>query len=252
MPRVYRMLLVFCLCCWLPSVVYAATFPIKEGDKGQEILEVQTKLKERGYTVKALDGMYSPSNVKAIKAFQKSNKLEPTGLIDLKTYQLLVGKKANDVAAPAIAAPVAAIPVPNPTLTPTIPPSGTAVSRGSTQQIINTAMQYIGVPYKFGGNSPKGFDCSGFTQYVFSKNGISLPRTADVQFRTGKIVGKSELKQGDLVFFTTYEPGASHVGIYTENGRFIHASSSKGVMISRLDDVYWKGRYVGAKRMTFF
>lgn len=115
--------------------------------------------------------------------------------------------------------------------------------------IVRTAEKYLKAPYRFGGESPKGFDCSGFVKYVYERHGKKLPRTADVQYKTGKKMDKASLKPGDLVFFTTYAPGASHVGIYSGNGRFIHASSSRGVMISRLDETYWKPRYLGARRI---
>jgi cell wall-associated NlpC family hydrolase len=115
--------------------------------------------------------------------------------------------------------------------------------------IANTASKYKGVPYIFGGASPKGFDCSGFIMYVFDQHNIKLPRTADKQFEKGKFVAQKDLKVGDLVFFTTYEKGASHCGIYMGKNNFIHASSSRGVMISALSEKYWKDRYVGARRV---
>lgn len=118
-----------------------------------------------------------------------------------------------------------------------------------TDNIIKTAEKYLKTPYKFGGETPKGFDCSGFVKFVYEKNGKKLPRTADTQYKTGTTVERSRLKPGDLVFFTTYAPGASHVGIYYGSGKFIHVSSSKGVMISQLDETYWKPRYFGARRV---
>jgi cell wall-associated NlpC family hydrolase len=120
---------------------------------------------------------------------------------------------------------------------------------GKTDNIIKTAEKYLKTPYRFGGESPKGFDCSGFVKFVYDKNGKKLPRSADVQYMQGKKVDQSKLKPGDLVFFTTYAPGASHVGIYYGSGKFIHTSSSRGVMISRLDETYWKPRYLGARRI---
>ncbi|MDF2988831.1 MAG: cell wall-associated hydrolase, invasion-associated protein [Eubacterium sp.] len=115
--------------------------------------------------------------------------------------------------------------------------------------VIATAKNYIGVPYVWGGESPSGFDCSGFTQYVLKKNGISIPRVTSDQYNTGTSVSKSNLKVGDLVFFTTYKAGPSHVGFYMGNGKFIHASSSKGVTTSSLDSSYYSSRYIGARRV---
>ena len=117
------------------------------------------------------------------------------------------------------------------------------------RNILRAAYSVIGTPYVFGGTSPYGFDCSGFTQYAFARAGISLPRTADVQFYSGRKVPISNLRPGDLVFFTTYEPGASHCGIYVGNGQFIHAGSSTGVTVSNAFTGYWGARYYGACRI---
>lgn len=125
-------------------------------------------------------------------------------------------------------------------------------SQTDTQNaIISTAQKYMGVPYVWGGTTTDGFDCSGFTQYVMQQNGISLPRTAAEQFAVGTPVDKGNLQTGDLVFFTTYKPGASHVGIYMGDGNFINASSSaKKVTITALNGTYYVEHYIGARRYT--
>lgn len=115
--------------------------------------------------------------------------------------------------------------------------------------VTSAARRFIGVPYSMGGTTSRAFDCSGFVMRVFLINGIQLPRTADVQYGVGSAVKKGEEQPGDLVFFETYLPGPSHVGIYLGNRSFIHASSSKGVTISTLDQDYFKRRYLGAKRV---
>lgn len=124
-------------------------------------------------------------------------------------------------------------------------------SRGSGQaaKLLATARGFIGVPYLMGGTTSRAFDCSGFVMRVFQMHGISLPRTADVQFGCGASVARGAEIPGDLVFFETYLPGASHVGIYVGNGKFIHASSSKGVTITNLNGYYFGPRYLGAKRV---
>ena len=114
-------------------------------------------------------------------------------------------------------------------------------------QLTKSALKFLGVPYVFGGTTTSGFDCSGYVQHVFAMLGINLPRTADAQYDAGhRIVGG--MKPGDLVFFQTYAYGASHVGIYLGNGKFVHASSSHGVMVSSLSESYWHARFIGAKR----
>lgn len=115
--------------------------------------------------------------------------------------------------------------------------------------IVTAAKKYMGVPYVWGGETPSGFDCSGFTRYVMKERGVDIPRTAAEQFAAGKSVSEANLQVGDMVFFTTYKPGASHVGFYMGDRQFIHASSSAGkVTISSLDEEYFKARYLGARR----
>lgn len=120
---------------------------------------------------------------------------------------------------------------------------------GLDARITRTAMRYLGVPYMWGGTSFAGVDCSGFVQTVFAKNGIELPRMADEQFAMGRRIAMRLLMPGDLVFFETYTSGASHVGIYVGDGRFIHASL-RGVMIDSLGMSYYASRYIGARRLV--
>lgn len=124
-------------------------------------------------------------------------------------------------------------------------------SRGAAMASILTrnAMRFLGVRYSFGGTSAYGFDCSGYVQHVFALMGRSLPRTADAQYYAGKTFAGAPLA-GDLVFFHTYASGVSHVGIALGGDRFVHASSSHGVMVSSLHDSYWGARYLGAKRVN--
>ncbi|MFS0688581.1 C40 family peptidase [Sporosarcina sp. 179-K 8C2 HS] len=126
-------------------------------------------------------------------------------------------------------------------------------SANSPTSLVSTARTYIGTPYAYGGTTTSGFDCSGYTQFVFKKQGIKIPRSTGEQFAMGTAVKKSDLKTGDLVFFNTFGNRVSHVGIYIGSSRFIHASTSKGVMISSVNDpAYWGKRYLGARRIKDF
>ena len=128
----------------------------------------------------------------------------------------------------------------------------TIVSSGSGSDIVSFAMQYLGTPYAYGGTGSGGFDCSGFTMHVFSNFGVSLAHGATPQLNNGYAVSQSELQPGDLVFFFgTYNTSsaASHVGIYIGGGQFIHASSSRGVIISSLSESYYANRYLAARRV---
>lgn len=118
----------------------------------------------------------------------------------------------------------------------------------SASSIISFAEQFMGTPYVWGGTSPSGFDCSGFVQYVFAHFGVQLNRTSEQQFAEGVPVATSNLKPGDLVFFSTYAPGATHVGIYMGNGMMID-SEDLGVTIDSMFNSYWGPKYIGARQV---
>ena len=130
--------------------------------------------------------------------------------------------------------------------------SSSVPSSGSGSSAVSIAYQYLGVPYVYGGASPSGFDCSGFTMYVYSQLGVSLPHGATPQLNYGASVSRSDLQPGDLVFFSDYGYAASHVGIYVGDGQFIHASSSSSngycVCVSSLTSGYYDSHYAGARR----
>ena len=115
--------------------------------------------------------------------------------------------------------------------------------------VIGIARRFVGTPYQWGGMTPNGVDCSGYVQEVFELAGYVLPRLADEQYAATAAVEVAEARAGDLVFFTTYLPGPSHVGIYLGQGRFLHASSSRGVIEAGLDEEYFAGRCLGIRRI---
>lgn len=195
----------------------------QEGDEGQDIVQIQQRLNALGYNAGAADGDFGSMTKNAVKVFQRDRGLDPDGIVGASTYMALMGRE--------------------------IPVSRDGYSTATTRRVIEIAMRYRGVPYSFGGTTPSGFDCSGFTRYVFSQVNIYLPRAADEQYEVGRWVSYSNLQPGDLVFFTTYETGPSHVGIYVGGGRFISATSSSGVAVTRIDSGYWGSRYIGAKRV---
>ncbi len=136
---------------------------------------------------------------------------------------------------------------------PSVPPVsiGPAPSGIDGYALAGTALALRGTPYLNGGTDPKGFDCSGFTQYVFLQYGLSLPREVREQYRVGKSVKTEDIAPGDILFFTTTDPGPSHVAIAVGGDQFVHAPSSTGVVrVEHLGSSYWSPRYLGARRLT--
>ena len=199
-------------------VAQAAT--AREGDQGDRVLAVQLRLIDLGYNVPKASGEFDARTARAVMTYQKQARLNQTGVVDEITWHFLMdyGKGGN-------------------------------YGKKDVTRLLNIAMRFGGVPYVWGGETPAGFDCSGFVQYVFRQIGINLPRTADVQYELGRKVLQSELQPGDLVFFETYEPGASHNGIYVGDGNFIGANSGTGVAVASLASPYWRTRYLGARRL---
>ena len=202
------------LVCLLPSLAMAKN-KTKAPARDWKLTVAQQKLELLGYDVDRKD------TTGAIKKFQKEHGLKKSGKLDTKTYNKISWEAFKMEGIPDV--------------------------RG--KDIVKTAAKYKGVPYKFGGTTPKGFDCSAYVQYVFGRHDAKLPRTADAQVLDGIFVLKSKLKPGDLVFFSTYASGASHVGIYAGSGKFWSASTSRGVVLDSLDTGYWKEHYYGARRV---
>ncbi|MDX3893607.1 C40 family peptidase [Pusillimonas sp.] len=131
--------------------------------------------------------------------------------------------------------------------------SSSAYSQPRTPSLVSTALEVLGVKYKFGGESPNtGFDCSGLVSYAVEKSlGLKLPRQSSEMARQGISVKRSELKRGDLVFFNTRGARFSHVGIYLGNHKFVHAPRTGSVVrIEDMNIAYWKKRYNGARRLV--
>ena len=160
-------------------------------------------------------------------------------------YVLICSPSTADTSAPET-------PEETPAETPAETPTDNPAATVSGSEIVSLAQQYLGVPYVYGGSSSSGFDCSGFTMYIFAQVGVKLPHGATSQLSYGASVSRSELQPGDLVFFQDYGAVASHVGIYIGGDQFIHASSSyyngHCVVISSLTESYYDSHYYTARR----
>ena len=120
------------------------------------------------------------------------------------------------------------------------------------QTLLKRALALLGTPYRWGGTATNGFDCSGLVGYVFkSALGVELPRVSRDMANTGQRIDRSSLTAGDIVFFKVHGTRVDHVGIYVGNGQFLHApSTGKDVMVSRLDQGYWSGKFMEARRVA--
>ncbi|SDI10262.1 Cell wall-associated hydrolase, NlpC family [Desulfosporosinus hippei DSM 8344] len=203
------------------SAVEAATFQV--GSTGSEIRMLQSDLQALNYDVGTVDGIFGNKTNTAVQAFQRDQNLLVDGIVGPQTLEALKNAKAL--------------------------PQAKVSPQEKTNQLISKAKSFLGVPYKWGGTTPSGFDCSGFTRYVFASQNITLPRVSLDQYGIGTSVSFNNLIAGDLVFFNLV-PGKqiSHVGIYIGDNQFISATSSKGIAIYGFTP-YWSKAYVGAKRV---
>lgn len=187
---------------------------LKSGSRGTEVKTLQQSLGTLGYYKGSIDGVFGAGTKTAVVNFQRAQGLSADGIVGAATTKcinnvLSTGKPGNNVQ------------------------SGATVSGDTVNKVVSTAKKYLGYNYVYGGCGPSGFDCSGFTQYVYNQTGISIPRTTTSQANVGKTLTKSQVQPGDLVVFSdTYKAGPSHVGVYVGDGNFVHAANSqKGVRV---------------------
>lgn len=217
----------------LPAQSVFASYNV--GTSGPDVAEIQNELSDLGYYNGIPDGVYGADTAAAVKKYQASMGLEADGVVGDYTYSKLMGKRMLSRRSDYGVSRGYGY--------------GYGANTGMVRSLISTAYDYVGVPYVFGGTTPWGFDCSGYTQYVFRQIGVDIPRTADAQYYSYPKVSASNLQPGDLVFFETYEPGPSHCGIYIGNGQMLQAGSSTGVTVSNVFSGYFGARYIGACRV---
>lgn len=223
---------------------------LRLGTRGQEVSDVQKRLRDLGYYKhSAITQYYGSITQNAVRGFQRANGLIADGIVGRATRGKLFGSSAKAASKQSSA-----------------PKDQSESSRGdastaapNASNLISFAKKFQGKPYRYGANGPSAFDCSGFTCYVFRNFGISLPRSASSQGNANigtKIINSGDLIPGDLVYFTNNRGSGSrpvhHAGIYIGGGNFIHASSSKrgsGVKISTLNSGWYKDGFCWGRRV---
>jgi cell wall-associated NlpC family hydrolase len=235
-------------------------FPLASAAGKARKVPTQHHKVERGETLTSIAGLYGMSvkELKSLNHIRKPRRIKAGA-------KILVRKPETEKSAAVAAAPVAVAPesrLAGDSRAPAEPPAvkdanglpepavGAGGLSGIKEKLVNAARKMLDIPYRLGGSSFMGIDCSGYVQKVFSLLNIMLPRTAREQFNLGTLVGLDNLSIGDLVFFRTYAKFPSHVGIYLGDNRFIHASSKdRKVKIDSLDAPYYIKRFVGARRL---
>lgn len=210
--------------------------PLKKGMRGEDVRQLQERLKVLGFLViDECTDYYGSMTKEAVINFQREYGLKVDGMAGPDTIKT-INLALKDV--------IDATPLMQSSR------SGSFVN-SIGESIAKTAREYLGCKYRYGSSGPNAFDCSGFTKFIYGKFGIELPRSSSAQASVGTKVSRDELQIGDLLIFSnTYRKGPSHTGIYLGNSKFIHAStSSKGVIISDLNSDYYRKHFSYGRRV---
>jgi peptidoglycan hydrolase-like protein with peptidoglycan-binding domain len=194
---------------------------LRLGDTGAAVLTLQRDLTSLGFNTYGEDGVFGPNTEAAVEAFERAEGLTVDGIAGPAVWHAIEVALSTD--------------------------RGQTSAQSLAAAIVGYARSLVGDPYRYGGASPAtGFDCSGLVQYVFAHFGIHLPRSSYAQYDVGTHISYSQLQPGDLVFFATTGPGASHVGIYIGGGQFIAADTyATGVQIDSFSVSYWMSSFIG-------
>lgn len=208
---------------------------LRSGTKGADVKALQLALQKLGHYKSSIDSSFGPGTKTAVMSFQRAQGLSADGSAGPSTINTINGVLSGKIAAGK----------------PSAEPSRNDSGKSLGINIVNKAKQYIGGKYVFGGTTPAGFDCTGFTQYIYKQFGISIPRTTTAQATVGKSLSKSQLQPGDLIIFSnTYKEGPSHAAIYIGNGDFVHAANAtKGIRVDSINSSYYSGKFHSGRKL---
>ncbi|ARK32478.1 C40 family peptidase [Halalkalibacter krulwichiae] len=214
---------------------------LRVGNSGSAVRNLQSQLRSVGVFNQEPTGYFGEVTARAVREFQRIHNLSVDGVAGPQTMNKLSQVATNQSSSNNVSSSSSSS---NQTAEPS---RGTTNRAALMTNLVADGANYVGVPYLWGGQTPSGFDCSGLVQYLFKKQGVSIPRTVAQQWAAGTTVSQPAV--GDLVFFETISKGPSHNGIYIGNGQFLHSGSSTGVTVASMNNSYWKSRYLGAKRL---
>jgi cell wall-associated NlpC family hydrolase len=208
----------------------ASTGVLNMGSQGTAVTKLQQDLKNLGFYKYSLDGIFGRNTREAVMSLQRAKHITADGIVGSQTGKYLTSFSSmrSLMLTPRQASAIK-----------------TKKLSAKPSSVIGTATNLVGTPYRWGGTSTSGFDCSGYVRYVFQKHGMNLPRTSKEMYSNSTHV--SSPNPGDLVFFNTNGPGPSHVGVYVGNGKFASATSH-GVKVAELNNSYWGSHYLGVRR----
>ena len=204
---------------------------IDTSNKSDHIILIQEILADLGYYTGEIDGIYGPLTEEAIHVADRTYDLHLADKLTKEEIKMIVKEEKKEIEKKEVVSEK----------------NNDIKTISRTESFIQSAKSLIGSPYQWGGTSPSGFDCSGFIQFLYSEQDMTIPRTVSDIWNFSTPVDSPSV--GDLVFFETYQAGPSHVGVYIGNDTFIHAGLSNGVEQANLNEPYWKSRYLGSKRI---